>query len=275
MPFVAQNCAAIPGTLFESILFGTKLGSFTGARDAKGLIEAADGGTLFLDEINSMDITLQAKLLRFLQEGQIRRLGDNSTHEVDVRVIAATNENPYDAIASGRLRNDLFYRLNAINFSLPPLRDSKSDIVELSNYYLEHFNKELNKNIQGFSEDAEIFLKNYSWPGNVRELRHIIEHAINITETNYITLNDLPDYINTNSMQNIAKNHDLEQSVEENIYIGSLNEQLEQFERNVILNALKIYHCNVSKTAKRLNIPRQTLYYKIDKLNIKLEKNAE
>jgi arginine utilization regulatory protein len=275
MPFVAQNCAAIPGTLFESILFGTKLGSFTGARDAKGLIEAADGGTLFLDEINSMDITLQAKLLRFLQEGQIRRLGDNSTHEVDVRVIAATNENPYDAIASGRLRNDLFYRLNAINFSLPPLRDSKSDIVELSNYYLEHFNKELKKNIQGFSEDAEIFLKNYRWPGNVRELRHVIEHAINITETNYITLSDLPDYINTNSIQNIAKNNESELIVEENIYNGSLNEQLEQFERNVILNALKIYHCNVSKTAKRLNIPRQTLYYKIDKLNIKLEKNAE
>ena len=110
-PFIAQNCAAIPGTLFESILFGTKLGSFTGAKDSKGLIEAANGGTLFLDEINSMDITLQAKLLRFLQEGQIRRIGDNTTRPVDVRIIAALNQNPYEAIEAGKLRSDLFYRL--------------------------------------------------------------------------------------------------------------------------------------------------------------------
>lgn len=274
-PFIAQNCAAIPVTLFESILFGTKLGSFTGAKDSKGLIEAANEGTLFLDEINSMDITLQAKLLRFLQEGHIRRLGDNATHEVDVRVIAATNEDPYEAIAAGKLRSDLFYRLNAINFSLPPLRDSKSDIVELSNYYLEYFNKELNKNIMGFSDDVMKFFENYNWPGNVRELRHIIEHAINITEKNMITISDLPDYINAKLYKVDYDNNISETLHEDNLLSGSLSEQVEQFERKIIINALKQYDCNVSKTAKKLNVPRQTLYYKMDKLNIKLDKSAE
>lgn len=273
-PFIAQNCAAIPNTLFESILFGTKLGSFTGAKDSKGLIEEADGGTLFLDEINSMDITLQAKLLRFLQEGHIRRLGDNTTHAVDVRVIAALNENPYEAISSGKLRSDLFYRLNVINFSLPPLRESKSDIIELSCYFLDYFNKELNKNVHGFSEDVTEFFKKYDWPGNTRELKHIIEHAINITDSSMISINDLPDYINVKQCKNNSKNNESVSTVDEN-YTGPLNEQVEQFERKVIINSLKRYDCNISKTAKKLGIPRQTLYYKMEKLNIKLDKNAD
>jgi len=274
-PFIAQNCAAIPNTLFESILFGTKLGSFTGAKESKGLIEAADGGTLFLDEINSMDVTLQAKLLRFLQEGQIRRLGDNKIHTVDVRVIAALNENPYEAIAAGKLRSDLFFRLNAINFSLPPLRECKSDIVELSFYFMNYFNTELKKHIQGFSEDVSDFFCNYSWPGNVRELRHVIEHAMNIAENDIITMNDLPDYINAERFKTFSNNNDSYAPLNESNYSGPLNEQLEQFERNILINTLRQYHCNVSKTAKKLGIPRQTLYYKMDKLNIKLDKNAE
>jgi arginine utilization regulatory protein len=272
-PFIAQNCAAIPGTLFESILFGTRLGSFTGAKDSKGLIETADGGTLFLDEINSMDITLQAKLLRFLQEGFIRRVGDNTTHAVDVRIIAALNENPYEAIASGKLRSDLFYRLNVINFSLSPLRESKNDIIELSSYFLNYFNKELNKNIYGFSEDVIEFFKKYDWPGNTRELRHIIEHAVNITESNIISMIDLPDYINIRQDSNNSNNDPVLTDCEN--YAGPLNKQVEQFERKVIINALKQYDCNVSRTAKKLDIPRQTLYYKMEKLNIKLDKNAE
>ncbi len=272
-PFIAQNCAAIPGTLFESILFGTRLGSFTGAKDSKGLIETADGGTLFLDEINSMDITLQAKLLRFLQEGFIRRVGDNTTHAVDVRIIAALNENPYEAIASGKLRSDLFYRLNVINFSLSPLRESKNDIIELSSYFLNYFNKELNKNIYGFSEDVIEFFKKYDWPGNTRELRHVIEHAVNITESNIISMIDLPDYINIRQDSNNSNNDPVLTDFEN--YAGPLNKQVEQFERKVIINALKQYDCNVSRTAKKLDIPRQTLYYKMEKLNIKLDKNAE
>lgn len=273
-PFIAQNCAAIPSTLFESILFGTKLGSFTGAKDSKGLIEAADGGTLFLDEISSMDITLQAKLLRFLQEGHIRRVGDNTTRAVDVKIIAAMNENPYEAIASGKLRSDLFYRLNAINFYLPPLRENKGDIMELSCYYLDYFNRELSKNVLGFAEEVTEFFKNYNWPGNVRELKHAIEHAINITEGKMITLNDLPDYtIFKQSKNQYIENENVIK--ESNIYSGPLNVQVEQFERNVIINALKQYDCNISKTAKKLEIPRQTLYYKMDKLNIKLDKSAQ
>lgn len=272
-PFIAQNCAAIPGTLFESILFGTKLGSFTGAKDSKGLIEAADGGTLFLDEINSMDVTLQAKLLRFLQEGYIRRIGDNTTHAVDVRIIAALNENPYEAIASGKLRSDLFYRLNVINFSLPPLRETKNDIIELGCYFLDYFNKELNKNVHGFSEEVMEFFKKYNWPGNTRELRHTVEHAINIAEGSMISINDLPDYINTKK-SNDSKDNNPVLTYDEN-YTGSLNEQIERFERKIIINALKQYDCNVSKTAKKLSVPRQTLYYKMEKLNIKLDKSAD
>ena len=273
-PFIAQNCAAIPGTLFESILFGTALGSFTGARESKGLIEAADGGTLFLDEINSMDITLQAKLLRFLQEGHIRRLGDNKSHEVNVRVVAALNEDPYEAIASGKLRKDLFYRLSAINFSLSPLRESKSDIVELSDYFLNYFNSELGKNINGFSDEVMEFFNNYDWPGNVRELKHSIEYAVNITESSEITRNDLPDYINHEKQKLIPKQEEENSSTyEEIISCNTLSEQVENFERKIIMNALKQYECNISKTSKKLGIPRQTLYYKMDKLNIKLDKN--
>ena len=273
-PFIAQNCAAIPGTLFESILFGTKLGSFTGAKDSKGLIEAANGGTLFLDEINSMDITLQAKLLRFLQEGEIRRIGDNATRQVDVRIVAALNQDPYEAIKEGKLRSDLFYRLNVINFSLPPLRETRSDIPELSSYFLDYFNRELNKNISGLSEEVKTFFNNYSWPGNTRELRHIIEHAVNITESDLITIDDMPDYIEKEQNTNV-KTYDSELNVVNENYDGSLNELVNDFERKVIISALKQNNCNISRTAKKLSIPRQTLYYKMEKLDIRLDKNVD
>jgi arginine utilization regulatory protein len=273
-PFIAQNCAAIPGTLFESILFGTALGSFTGAKDSKGLIEAAEGGTLFLDEINSMDITLQAKLLRFLQEGYIRRLGESKCHEVDVRVIAALNEDPYEAIEAGTLRKDLFYRLSVINFSLPPLRENKKDIVEISNYFLDLFNKNLSKHVEGFSEEVLEFFKSYDWPGNVRELKHSIEYAINITENNIISKSDLPDYFKLKHKKTNAA--EIEELKTDNISSSmSLSEQVEYFERKVIINALKKYDCNISKTSKKLGLPRQTLYYKMDKLDIKMDKTLD
>ncbi len=273
-PFIAQNCAAIPSTLFESILFGTALGSFTGAKDSKGLIEAAEGGTLFLDEINSMDITLQAKLLRFLQEGYIRRLGESKCHEVDVRVIAALNEDPYEAIEAGALRKDLFYRLSVINFSLPPLRENKKDIVEISNYFLDLFNSKLNKDVEGFSDEVMEFFKSYDWPGNVRELKHSIEYAINITENNIISKGDLPDYFKLKHKKTNAA--EIEELKTDNISSSmSLSEQVEHFERKVIINALKKYDCNISKTSKKLGLPRQTLYYKMDKLNIKMDKTLD
>jgi arginine utilization regulatory protein len=273
-PFIAQNCAAIPSTLFESILFGTALGSFTGAKDSKGLIEAAEGGTLFLDEINSMDITLQAKLLRFLQEGYIRRLGESKCHEVDVRVIAALNEDPYEAIEAGTLRKDLFYRLSVINFSLPPLRENKKDIVEISNYFLDLFNSKLNKDVEGFSDEVLEFFKSYDWPGNVRELKHSIEYAINITENKIISKSDLPDYFKLKHKKTNAT--EVEELKTDNISSSmSLSEQVEHFERKVIINALKKYDCNISKTSKKLGLPRQTLYYKMDKLDIKMDKTLD
>ena len=269
--FIAQNCAAIPGTLLESILFGTTLGSFTGAKDSKGLIESADGGTLFLDEINSMDMMLQAKLLRFLQEGQIRRLGENKTRKVDVRIIAALNEDPYEALEAGRIRKDLFYRLNVISFSLPSLRDNKSDLIELANYFLAEFNKNLGKNIKGFSEEVVEFFLKYDWPGNIRELRHFIEQAVNLTENDFISKSDLPYFDELERKNEIINNKPLF----ENQIDDSLNEIMNRYERKVISQALAQNDYNISKTSKRLDIPRQTLYYKMDKLGIKVDKKVD
>lgn len=274
-PFIAQNCAAIPGTLLESMLFGTALGSFTGAKDSKGLIEAADGGTLFLDEINSMDIVLQAKLLRVLQEGQIRRVGENKTRFVDVRIITALNQNPYEAIEAGRLRSDLFYRLNVINFTLLPLRERKEDMEVLAYYFLNEFNRELNKNIKGFTKEVIDFFYSYSWPGNIRELRHSIEHAVNMIEKDVISIEDLPKYVDINyKVTDVVK-----ESHREEINVINFNEPLEdlmnEYERKIISESLKYNDYNVSKTSESLGIPRQTLYYKMKKLGIKVDKRLE
>ncbi|MDD4779971.1 MAG: sigma 54-interacting transcriptional regulator [Tissierellia bacterium] len=278
-PFIAQNCAAIPATLLESILFGTTLGSFTGAKDSKGLIEAADGGTLFLDEINSMDIMLQAKLLRVLQDGQIRRIGESKTRNVDVRIITALNQDPYKAIKDGKIRSDLFYRLNVINFYILPLKDRREDLRELSRYFLDEFNRELNKNITGFSDEVIDFFYKYDWPGNVRELRHSIEHAVNITEKNLITKSDLPKYVGVNSfgerqnLDNKSENetdHLTPKTIEEPLTII-----MDRFEKKIISDALMQNDYNISKTSRRLEIPRQTLYYKMDKLGIKVDKKLD
>ncbi|WP_312701637.1 sigma 54-interacting transcriptional regulator, partial [Sedimentibacter sp.] len=274
-PFIAQNCAAIPGTLLESILFGTALGSFTGARDSKGLIEAADGGTLFLDEINSMDIILQAKLLRVLQEGQIRRVGENKTRFVDVRIITALNQNPYEAIQEGRLRSDLFYRLNVINFSLLPLRERSEDLEVLAYYFLNEFNRVLNKNIKGFSNAVLEFFHSYSWPGNIRELRHSIEHAVNMVEKDVISMADLPKYIDINHRDSdVLRKSSAEEKNPININ-GPLEDIMNEYERKIIIESLKQNNYNVLKTSRMLNIPRQTLYYKMKKLDIKVDKNLE
>jgi len=274
-PFIAQNCAAIPVTLLESMLFGTALGSFTGAKDSKGLIEAADGGTLFLDEINSMDIMIQAKLLRVLQEGQVRRIGENKTRFVDVRIITALNQDPYKAIEEGRLRNDLFYRLNVINFSILPLRERSEDLEVLSYYFLNEFNRVLNKNIKGFTDDVIEFFRSYSWPGNIRELRHSIEHAVNITEKDVIAIEDLPKYIDMNHKES----GDIqEKSGEEKnavVINAPLNDMMNEYERKIISESLRQNNYNVLKTSKRLDIPRQTLYYKMEKLGIRVDKRVE
>ncbi len=276
-PFIAQNCAAIPGTLLESILFGTMLGSFTGAKDSKGLIEAADGGTLFLDEINSMDVTLQAKLLRVLQDGQIRRIGENKVRNVDVRIITALNQDPYKAIEEGKIRSDLFYRLNVINFYILPLKERTEDLKKLSEFFLNEINRELNKNIVGFSDEVIEFFYKYDWPGNVRELRHSIEHAVNITEKNIITRSDLPKYIGVNSLGErvIDGTKNVRDNSVPKIIDGPLTTILENYERKIIGDALMQNDYNISKTSRKLDIPRQTLYYKMDKLGIKVDKSID
>ncbi len=181
-PFIAQNCAAIPETLLESILFGTSKGSYTGAMERKGLFELADGGTLFLDELHAMPIELQSKLLRVLEDGMVRRVGGTENIHVDVRVIAAMNIYPVEALTNQKLRSDLYYRLNVFTISLLPLRERKEDIQLLTDYFIAFYNDKLAKGIRGVNIELEDFFIEYPWPGNVRELKHTIEYMMNVCD---------------------------------------------------------------------------------------------
>ncbi|SKC58374.1 sigma-54 interaction domain-containing protein [Maledivibacter halophilus] len=254
--FVAQNCAALPANLLEGILFGTVKGSFTDADDRPGLFELAHGGTLFLDEINSMPIQLQAKLLRVLQEHRIRRLGDIKTKKVNVRVIAATNIPPEEAVEEGLLRKDLYYRINAVSIGIPDLKDRKEDIPLLTEHFIKKYNNILNRNIKGISGEVASIFQSYSWPGNVRELEHVIEGAMNIIDKDIITVGDLP--------KNLIKfYHGIStEAVREKL---PLKDALENLEKQMIKNALKETNNNISQAASLLGIPRQTLQYKIKK----------
>ena len=248
-PFIAQNCAALPSTLLEGILFGTVKGSFTGAEDRPGLFELADGGTLYLDELNSMPLDLQAKLLRVLQDNRIRRVGDIKEKEVDVRIIASTNMEPSICVEKGVVRNDLFYRLNVLGLRIPELKKRKSDIPILTDFFISKYNKKLGKNIQGITSEAMDRLLSYDWPGNVRELQHIIESAINLIETGYISEEDLSE----NIRRDVNK---------------SLADAIDEVEKDIIMEAMKLWNNNISKTAEYLKVPRQTLQYKLKRFGI-------
>lgn len=267
-PFIAQNCAALPESLFESILFGSVKGAFTGAADKPGLFEQANGGTLFLDEINSMPINLQAKLLRVLQDGIVRRVGDEKNRKVDVRIIAAMNVDPLKAVELGQLREDLFYRLNVVSLKLIPLRKRREDILLYVEYFIDKYNEELNKNVKGISSEVEELFMQYDWPGNVRELQHIIEAAINIVEDGYIELENLPIYLS----EKIEVEDD--ESLEEHFYFSllegmeSLDSVVDNIEKKMIIDALGKSKGNISKAAEALKITRQRLYYKLEKYNI-------
>ena len=186
-PFLAINCATLPESLFEAILFGTERGGFTGAVSKIGLFEQANGGTLLLDEINSIPTELQAKLLRVLQEKTIRRIGGIKDIPVDVRIISTTNENPKEIVKTGKMRLDLYYRLNLIYLEFPPLRERKEDILFLSQKFLTRYNKELNKNIKGLSKEVEKIFMQYLWPGNIRELENVIQSNMILTDEGYLT----------------------------------------------------------------------------------------
>jgi arginine utilization regulatory protein len=262
-PFIAQNCAAIPDNLLEGILFGTEQGSYTGAKDKPGLFELADGGTIFLDEINSMNIDLQAKLLRILQDGIIRRVGGKNTKKVNVRVIASMNESPIIAVEKNRLRKDLFYRLNVISLEIPPLCKRRSDIPLLIEKFIIQYNKSLNKNVKEISCDCVKLMQEYDWPGNIRELKYTIEGIMNFVDNDKITVQDLPAYINSFKADELYNDT-------ETVAILPLKESVSKYERHELVKAIEIANGNYAKAARILNIPRQTLYNKIKKFNISI-----
>lgn len=251
-PFIAQNCAAIPSNLLEGILFGTIKGSFTGSEDREGLFELANGGTLYLDELNSMPLELQPKLLRVLQEGTIRRVGDTNQRNIDVRIIASVNELPEKLLDEGIIRKDLYYRLNVVRINIPPLRERKEDIPFLVKHFIDKLNKEFNANITGF--DTEVFEKLYmhNWKGNIRELEHLIESIFNFKKDGIIHIEDIKQVTDPSSTEMIT-----------------LNEKLKETEEKYIKEAMLMANGNISKASKILEIPRQTLQYKLKKLNEK------
>lgn len=261
-PFIAQNCAAIPENLLESILFGTSKGSYTGAVDRPGLFELADGGTLFLDELHTMPIDLQAKLLRVLEDGTFRRVGGTKDLSADVRVIAAMNVHPRKALENKMLRADLFYRLNVFTFELTPLRNRKEDILYLLEVFLETFNRKLGKSVTGISKEVQEIAINYSWPGNVRELKHTIEYMMNVCERNELTLEDLPIMLKE-LVKKPMNNPERKRTTP-----ISFRSKVEDYEKELILEALSQTEGNIQQAAKWLQIPRQTLQYKLQKFQL-------
>jgi DNA-binding NtrC family response regulator len=250
-PFIALNCASLSENLIESEIFGHEKGAFTSAYQMKhGLVEVADKGTLFLDEIGEMPIGLQAKLLRFLDSGEFRRVGGNKTLSVDVRMIAATNKDLTGMIKTGKFREDLYYRLNVINLTIPALRERKEDIAELSRHFLKKYAKKLSKAITDFTPEALELLAGYHWPGNVRELENVVERAVILCDSDRIGADDL-------SIPSSAK-------VEE---LGT-NPSLEEMEKAYILRVLKEAGNNQSKASQLLGIDRKTLYLKLKKYGI-------
>jgi arginine utilization regulatory protein len=259
-PFIAQNCAALPASLLEGLLFGTVKGSFTGAENRPGLFELADGGTLFLDEINSMPLELQAKLLRVLQEGIVRRVGDTKVIEVDVRVLAATNQNPILAIEQGNLRSDLYYRLNVVSLHLPRLADRPEDIRILVRHFIEKFNRKFGLKVIDVTPEVFDRFHAYGWPGNVRELEHAIEGAMNLADGPYLRMEHLPWHIREGSFAARTEGgFALPQGVR------PLRETLEQVEAALIEQAIRETGGNIQQAAKLLKVPRQTLQYRLMK----------
>ncbi len=267
--FVSINCAAIPENLLEGMLFGTAKGAYTGAVDKAGLFEEAMDGTLFLDELNSMSLNLQSKLLRAVETGKIRRVGETKEKLIKPRIVTALNIHPFEAIEENILRRDLYYRLGVVTVSIPPLRDRKDDIEELLKFFIGKFNKKYSKNILGVTENVLELFKIYNWPGNVRELEHNIEHSIIIMEDKkYIEVEDLPSFIKE-SIENMV-NIELDNEIREKNNDKKLDNILEDIEYDFIVKTLQKNDNNVSQAAKELGLSRQTLDYRIKKFNIKI-----
>ncbi len=259
--YIRINCAAIPENLLESELFGHEKGAFTGAIKMKlGRVEEADGGTIFLDEIGDMSRSLQAKLLRFLEDGTFTRVGGNDELRVNVRLIAATNRDIIEAIRENNFREDLFHRLNVVQFRPPPLRERGHDVIMLAENFLRHFNTTMTKQVRGFSAGARQKLSGHHWPGNVRELRNVIERAVILEPTQEIQPTSLPDFqlegrLRKGEITTLTGDH-------------SLDELMGDFERQLINNTLEQNRFNLSKTAEQLKISRHALRYRMQRLNM-------
>jgi two-component system response regulator AtoC len=250
-PFIALNCASLSENLIESEIFGHEKGAFTSAYQLKhGLVEVADKGTLFLDEIGEMPVGLQAKLLRFLDSGEFRRVGGNKAMRVDVRLITATNKDLPEMIKAGTFREDLYYRLNVITVTIPPLRERKEDIPALARYFMKKYSVKLSKTVTDFTAEALELLGGYHWPGNVRELENVIERAVILCEADKIGAEDL--------------------SIPATVTELGTNPSLEEMEKNYILRVLKEANGNQSKASQLLGIDRKTLYLKLKKYGISI-----
>jgi len=260
--FISQNCAAIPDNLLESILFGTVKGSFTGAENRKGLFEVASGGTLFLDEINSMDMAVQAKILKAVEEQRIRRVGGIEDIPVDVRIIVAANVDPEWCVEKKLLREDLYYRLRVVQLNVPPLRQRKEDIMPIVEFYTDFYNRTMGRKIKGITSEVREKFMAYSWPGNVRELRNMIEGGFNLCEGEYLDIGDLDVYSLRALDRMAAKPSDQIEAESE-----SLKDKVRNFERKLIINTLQESE-NISKAAEKLGITRQTLSNKMRELKI-------
>ena len=257
--FVSVNCSAIPAGIVESVLFGTVKGSFTGAEDKAGLFEQADGGTLFLDEINSLDVMLQVKILKAVESKVVRRIGSLREKQVDVRIVAATNEDPYRLMREGKLKPDLFHRLAAVYLKLPRLSERRGDIIVLAEHFRTYFNRNMNMHIAPFDEDILALFMNYDWPGNVRELRNVIESAFAFAENDRITMDDIPKYM-VSKMG--LKNHEVGFGAEHGL---SLAEKSDLMEKAVIDSLYRKNGESLTETAKELGISKQLLRYKMMK----------
>jgi PAS domain S-box-containing protein len=262
-PFIAINCAAIPETLLESELFGYEKGAFTDARSQKrGIFELADRGTLFLDEIGEIPLMLQAKLLRVLEDQTFRRLGGLKDIKLDLRVVAATNKNLREAVKEGAFRQDLYFRLNVIQILIPPLRDRTDDILPLTRFFIEHYNRKFKRSIEGVSDPAARLLMAHDWPGNVRELRNAIERAMILEDTSLITPPSLPISISRPDSDNISAPLSA-------VEIPTDGLSLEDNERSLLAKALEKTSGNQTQAARLLRITRDTLRYKMKKFNLR------
>ncbi len=269
-PFISQNCAALPESLIEGILFGTCEGVFPGAMDRPGLLEQGDHGTLLLDELHSLSLPLQAKLLRVIQERTVRRLGDTKNRIIDVRILATISEDPFDAVTAGRLRKDLYYRLSVVTLFLPPLREREGDISLLTAYFLDKYNDLFHLHVQSLSDDVTRYFETHLWPGNIRELQHTIEGAMNlVSDHSQLDIVHLPFHmrrkVNMLDETSAALPFQSARYPTSIVNVGNLHTHLVHFERTYVLKTLEKNNGNISLTARELGISRQSLQYRLRK----------